>query len=78
LPVSVTPENNPCHGFSVIAEVVDTSDKFLTCDNDTGDRFIAGDNDTGEQLSPVTTTLVNNYRQRQRQCREGYFLLPFN
>jgi hypothetical protein len=30
----------------VIAEVVDTGDKFLTGDNDTGDKFIAGDNDT--------------------------------
>jgi hypothetical protein len=33
-----TPANNPCHGFLVIAGVVDTGDKFLT----------------GEQLSPVT------------------------
>jgi hypothetical protein len=42
-PVSTTPVNNPCHGFSVIAGVVDTGDKFLTGDNDTGDKFIAGD-----------------------------------
>jgi hypothetical protein len=54
---------NPCHGFSVIAGVIDTDDKFIT-----------GVNDTSEQLSPVTTTLainlslvtttpVNNYRR---------------
>jgi hypothetical protein len=46
----------------VIAGVIDTGDKFLT-DNDTVDKFIAGDNDIGEQLSPVTTTPVNNYRR---------------
>jgi hypothetical protein len=40
--------NNPYHEFSVIAGVIDTSDKFLTGDNDTSDKFIAGDNDTGE------------------------------
>jgi hypothetical protein len=43
-PVSTTRAINPCHGFSVIAGVVDT-----------GDKCIAGDNDTGEQLSRVTT-----------------------
>jgi hypothetical protein len=32
--VSLTPVINPCHGFSVIAIVVDTSDKFLTGVND--------------------------------------------
>ena len=32
----------PCHGFSVIAGVVDTGDKFIV--------------DTGDQLSPVTRT----------------------
>ncbi len=42
LPVSTTRAINPCHGFSVIAGVVDTRDKC-----------IAGDN--GEQLSQVTT-----------------------
>jgi hypothetical protein len=40
----MTPANNPCHGFSVIAGAVDTGDKFLT----------------GEQLSPVTTTQAIN------------------
>jgi hypothetical protein len=46
----MTPANNPCHGFSVIAGVVDTGDKFLTSVVD-----------TGEQLLPVTTTPLNNY-----------------
>jgi hypothetical protein len=32
-------------------------------DVDTGDKFIAGDVDTGKKLSPVTVTLANNYRQ---------------
>ncbi len=45
----MTPVNNPCHGFLLIAGVVDTGDKFLTCDNDTYDKFI------------VTTTPVNNF-----------------
>ncbi len=44
---------HPWHGFSLIAWVVDT-----------GDKFIAGDSDTSEQLSPVTP--VNNYRQWQQ------------
>jgi hypothetical protein len=37
-PVSLTPAINPCHGFSVIAGVVDTGDKFIAGDNDTGDH----------------------------------------
>ena len=41
-PVSLTPAISPCHGFSVIAGVVDTGDKFIV--------------DTGDQLSPVTRT----------------------
>jgi len=32
-PVSLTPVINPCYGFSVIAGVVDTGDKFITGDN---------------------------------------------
>jgi hypothetical protein len=28
---------------------------------DISDKFLTGVNNTGEQLSPVTTTLVNNY-----------------
>jgi hypothetical protein len=36
----------PCHGFSVIAGVVDTGDKFIV--------------DTGDQLSAVTTTPAIN------------------
>ncbi len=43
--LSTAPAINSCHGFSVIASVVDT-----------GDKFIIGDNDTGEQLSSVTKT----------------------
>ncbi len=71
LPVSLTPAINLCHGFSVIAGVVDTREQFITGDNDTSnnfvagdndtsDNFVAGDNDTGEQLSPVTTTPAIN------------------
>ncbi len=56
LPVSLTPAINLCHGFSVIAGVIDTGEQFITSDNDTGNNFVAGDNNTGEQLSPVTTT----------------------
>ena len=33
-PVLLTPAISPCHGFSVIAGVVDTGDKFIV---DTGD-----------------------------------------
>ncbi len=43
-PVSLTSAFNPCRGFSVIASVVDTSDKFIT----------------GVQLSPVTSTPAIN------------------
>jgi hypothetical protein len=46
---SLTPAINLCHGFTVIAGVVDT-----------GEQYIAGDNDTGEQLLPVTTTPAMN------------------
>ncbi len=48
LPVSTTPAINPCHGFSVIAGVVATGDKFIAGDNDTGDKFIACDNNVGD------------------------------
>jgi hypothetical protein len=34
---------NLCHGFSVIACVVDTGEQFIAGDNDTGDKFFAGD-----------------------------------
>jgi hypothetical protein len=47
-PVSTTPAIIPCHGFSVIAGVVDTD---------------TGDNDTSEQLSPVTTTPVMCFKK---------------
>ncbi len=60
--MSLTPVINLCHGFSVIAGVVDTDD------NDTGNNFVASDNDTGEQLSPVATT--------QEQGRHGGGGLP--
>jgi hypothetical protein len=60
LPVALTPAINLCHGFSVIAGVVDTGEKFSTGDNDTGnnfvagddtgDNFVAGDNDTGDKF----------------------------
>ncbi len=56
----VDTSDNLCHGFSVIAAVVDTCEQFITGDNDTGNNFVAGDNDTGEQLSPVTTTPGTN------------------
>ncbi len=46
LPVLLTPAINLCHGFSVIAGVVDNGDKFII--------------DTGDQLSAVTTTLARN------------------
>ncbi len=55
--MSLTPAINLCHGFSVIAGVVDTGEQFIAGDNDTGDNFIAGDNDIGEQLSPVTPAI---------------------
>ncbi len=58
-PVPLTPAINLCHGFSVIAGVVDTGEQFFAGDNDTGDNFITGD-DTSEQLSPVTMTPAIN------------------
>jgi hypothetical protein len=45
-PMSLTPAISPCHGFSVIAGVVDTVDKFIV--------------DTGDQLLAVTTTPAIN------------------
>jgi hypothetical protein len=41
--VSLTPAINLCHGFSVIAGVVDTGEQFIAGDNDSGDKFIASD-----------------------------------
>jgi hypothetical protein len=63
-----------------ISGVNDTGDKLFGGVNDTADKFISGVNginDTGEQWSPVTTTpviyfspvsttLVNNYRCHRR------------
>ena len=37
-----------CQGFSVIAGVVDTGDKFIAGDEDTGYKFIASDIDAGD------------------------------
>jgi hypothetical protein len=33
-PVSLTPAINLCHGFSVIAGVIDTGEQFIAGDND--------------------------------------------
>jgi hypothetical protein len=46
--LSRTPGIDPCHGFSVIAGVVDTGDKFIAGDNNTGNKFIASDNNVGD------------------------------
>jgi hypothetical protein len=48
--VSLTQAINLCHGFAVIAGVVDTGEQFITGDNDTGNNFVAGDNDTGDSF----------------------------
>jgi hypothetical protein len=37
--VLTTPAINPCHGFSVIASVVETVDKFITGVIDTSKNF---------------------------------------
>jgi hypothetical protein len=47
-PVSLTPAINLCHGFSVIAGVVDTGEQFIVV---IGDNFIAGDNNTADKFS---------------------------
>jgi hypothetical protein len=47
--VSTTPAINLCHGLSVIGNV-----------DDTGDKFITSVVDTTEQLSPVTMTPATN------------------
>ena len=52
-PVSLTPSISPCHGFSVIAGVVDTGDKFIV---DTGDQLSAVTTTPAINLSPVTGT----------------------
>jgi hypothetical protein len=41
-PVLTTPAINPCHGFSVIASVVDTSDKFIAGVIDTSKKLATG------------------------------------
>jgi hypothetical protein len=52
-PVSLTPAISPCHGFSVIAGVVDTGDKFFV---DTGDQLSAVTMTPAINLTPVTRT----------------------
>jgi hypothetical protein len=52
-PVSLTPAISPCHGFSVIAGIVDTGDKFIV---DTGDQLSAVTTTPAINLSPVTRT----------------------
>jgi hypothetical protein len=52
-PVPLTPAISPCHGFSVIASVVDTGDKFIV---DTGDQLSAVTTTPAINLSPVTRT----------------------
>jgi hypothetical protein len=54
---------NPCHRFSVIAGVVDTGEKFITCVNDTSEQLSAVTTKPAINLSPVTTTPVNNYHR---------------
>jgi hypothetical protein len=51
--VSLTPAISPCHGFSVIAGVVDTGDRFIV---DTGDQLSAVTTTPAINLSPVTRT----------------------
>jgi hypothetical protein len=57
-PVSTTSTNNPCQGFSVIAGVVDTGDKFLTGVNDTTEKLFTGAKDTADKtVLPISTCL---------------------
>jgi hypothetical protein len=51
--VSKTPAINPCHGFSVIANVIDTDDKFITGVVVTGDKFIVGDKNKDKDAMEV-------------------------
>ena len=63
LAVSLTPAINLCHGFSVIAGVVDTGEQFITGDNDTAITLSPVTTTLAITLSPVTTAPVNNYRR---------------
>jgi hypothetical protein len=56
----MTPTIDPCRGFSVITSVVDTVDTGV---NDTGEQLLPVTMAPVINLSPVTTTPVNNYRQ---------------
>ncbi len=77
-PASLTPAINICHGFSVIASVVDTGEQFIAGDNDTGDNFIAGDNDTGEQLSTPAINLLPVTKRRWRAAKDRRKLKGIN
>jgi hypothetical protein len=61
--LSLTLVNNPCHGFLVIAGVVDTGNKFLTGVNDTGQQLLPVTATPAINLSQVTTTPMNSYRR---------------
>jgi hypothetical protein len=50
---NLSPVISPCHGFSVIAGVVDIGDKFFV---DTGDQLSAVTTTPAINLSPVTRT----------------------
>jgi hypothetical protein len=52
----MTPVNNPCHRFLLIAVVVATGDNFLTGDNDTYDKFT--------DLQKEQTSVVNTVYHR--------------
>ncbi len=57
--VSTTPAINPCHGFSVIAGVVDTGDKFITGVIVTGDQFITGEQFIASDNDKFIMTAIN-------------------
>jgi hypothetical protein len=54
----MTPAANFATSFT---SVVDTGGKFATGVIDTGSKFSAGVNDTGGKLTPVSTTLAENW-----------------
>jgi hypothetical protein len=61
--VSTTPAINLCHGFSLIGDVVDTDNKFITGVVDIGEQLSPVTKTPVINLPPVSTTLVNNDRQ---------------
>jgi hypothetical protein len=62
LPVSLTPAINLCHGFSVIAGVVDTVNNLSPVTTTPAITFWPVTRPPAITLSPATTTQVNNYR----------------